>query len=166
MTTTLIVPVIGSTEFPTAEDGYWPISVPFGSGEIEVDFNSEGSEMTAPLLAKVEPFIRQLSEFDKAARSAISSDFTRDEDSPSHMYLSHHLDELDSETVAQCFGPDGPYGLDQLLSALRLKRIGLYPEGDSYVATFDYTIDEDITQYILAIEFDAAGDVISVSMDS
>ena len=41
-----------------------------------------------------------------------------------------------------------------------------YPEGDSYVATFDYTIDEDITQYILAIEFDAAGDVINVSMDS
>jgi hypothetical protein len=49
---------------------------------------------------------------------------------------------------------------------LQLKRIGLYPGAEGYVAVFDYTIDQEATDYILVVEFDADGEVYGISMDS
>ena len=77
-------------------------------------------------------------------------------------------EQLARGNMLRIFGITDPDDLDiqHLLDALQLKRIGLYPDSEDLVAVFDYAIDEQATDYLLAVEFDGEGAVIGISMDS
>ena len=57
-------------------------------------------------------------------------------------------------------------GLQQLLAALQLVRIGLYPESADAVAVFDYTIDRRATNYLLVANFNIEGTLLDITMES
>jgi hypothetical protein len=162
------LPTVGNLDFPNTTDGYWEFPLKFSGRDVEFDVNVEDGEMTETLLEKVKSFVVDAGRFDSTARSAIRADFAEDPEGSSSLYLSHHADEFSDEERAQHFGSRDAksLGVEQLLKAIHLKRIGLYPDSDDYVAVFDYTIDEDATNYVLAVEFDEAGAVIGISMDS
>jgi hypothetical protein len=86
---------------------------------------------------------------------------------PSH-YLAHHVEEFSPEERRRYFGSvtSEAIGLDQLVSALQLVRIGLYPQSENAVAVFDYTIDRRATDYLLVANFDAAGKLFNIAMES
>jgi len=162
------LPVVGTLDFPPATDGYWEFELEMAGRSIEFDFNVEEGEMSESMLDKVKSFIVDAVRFDSTARAAIQTEFADDPEGSSHLYLSHHADEFSDEEREKYFGSTDAesLGVDQLLNAIHLKRIGLYPNSDNYVAVFDYTIDEDATDYVLAIEFNDSGEVFGISMDS
>ena len=162
------LPTVGDLNFPNTTDGYWEFPLKFSNRDVAFDVNVEDGEMTETLFEKVKSFVVDAGRFDSIARSAIRADFAEDPEGSSSLYLSHHADEFSDEERAQYFGSGEArsLGVDQLLKAIHLKRIGLYPDSDDYVAVFDYTIDEDATDYVLAVQFDEAGAVIGISMDS
>jgi hypothetical protein len=45
-------------------------------------------------------------------------------------------------------------------------RIGLYPAKGHQTAVFDYSLDPAVTNYVLAVSFDASGMVTSIEMES
>lgn len=159
---------VGALEFPADTDGYWQFELEFAGRTVEFDFNVEDGAMTEALLEKVKSFVVDVSRFDLVARNAIRSDYSNDSEGSSCLYLSHHAEEFSDEEMAQYFGSKNvaSLGVDQLLNAIHLNRIGLYPGSEDYVAVFDYTIDADATDYILAVEFDESGQVVGISMDS
>jgi hypothetical protein len=163
-----ILPTGGKLNFPSNKDGYWEFSLKFSDRELEVDVNVENGGMTETLFEKVKGFIANANRFDIVARLAIRANFTENLDGASRLYLSHHADELNDEERAQYFGSRdaNKLGVEQLLKSIHLMRIGLYPDSEDYVAVFDYTIDEDATDYVLAVQFDEAGAVQDISMDS
>ena len=55
---------------------------------------------------------------------------------------------------------------EQLLSLIHLKRVGIYPENDSNFATIDYTIGEEITQYLIVVVVQESGDIDYITMES
>jgi hypothetical protein len=57
-------------------------------------------------------------------------------------------------------------GLEQLLAALQLVRIGLYPESADAVVVLDYTIDRRATDYLLVANFNAEGKLLDITMES
>lgn len=162
------LPTVGDLKFPNTTDGYWEFPLKFSDRDVAFDVNVEDGEMTETLFERVKSFVVDAGGFDATARSAIRADFAGDPEGSSSLYLSHHADEFSGEERAQHFGSRDAknLGVDQLLEAIHLKRIGLYPDSDDYVAVFDYTIDENATDYVLAVEFDETGAVIGVSMDS
>ncbi|MBK6907474.1 MAG: DUF2004 domain-containing protein [Rhodocyclaceae bacterium] len=162
------LPVVGTLDFPADTDGYWEFSLELAGRTVRFDVNVEGGEMTKSLLDTVKSFVIDAVRFDSSARSAIRTDFADDSEGSSSLYLIHHVDELSDEEREKYFGSKDAesLGVDQLLKALYLKRIGLYPDSDDYAAVFDYTVDEDATDYILAVEFDESGEVFGISMDS
>jgi len=54
----------------------------------------------------------------------------------------------------------------QMLQKVHLKRIGLYPEEPESFGTFDYTINDDLTQYLIVVRFDNQGNITSLEMES
>jgi hypothetical protein len=139
-----------------------------GVDTVKVDINTDADKMTAKMFNRVKTFLVDASRFESLARSAVRADFADDTDGSSCLYLSHHAEEFSAEERLKHFGSETPDGLgaDPLLNAIHLKRIGLYPDSDDYVAVFDFTIDEDATDYVLAVQFDEAGAPTGISMDS
>ncbi len=164
---TLDVPVVGPIDFPTGTKGYWEFNLPMRGSEVPVDINVDGDEFTKSMLEEVKAFIADVARFDDLSREALRQEHDKPEGTVD-TYLSHHAEELGEKELASIFGVEDPDELtiDHLLDALRLKRIGLYPGSEDYVAVFDYTIDEEATDYLLAVEFDRDGEVYGISMDS
>jgi len=166
--TTFDLPVVGAIEFPTGTDGYWQFALPMRGGEIPVDINTDGDTFTKDMLAEIATFIADAARFDEIARDAFKAEFTEKSEGTVATYLSHHAEELGEKDLLRIFGTADPDDLDidHLLDALQLRRIGLYPGSEDYCAVFDYTIDVEATDYILAVEFDNDGEVYGISLDS
>ena len=166
---TLDVPVVGPIDFPNGTGGYWQFDLPMRGGDVPVDINVEGEDaFTRSLLDEVKDFIADATRFDEIARDAFKAEHDEKPDGTVATYLSHHAEELSEKDLLKIFGVADPDELtiEHLLDALQLKRIGLFPGSDDLTAVFDYTIDLEATDYILAMEFDRDGEVIGISMDS
>jgi hypothetical protein len=145
-----------------------PATVTVRGADVPVDVNVDGAEPTKAQFAAIREFLEDPARFDEIAREALRVEFTEKPEGTVATYLSHHAEELGEKELMRIFSTVDPDELtiDHLLDALYLKRIGLYPDSDDYLAVFDFTIDEEATDYLLAVEFDGEGDVFGVSMDS
>jgi hypothetical protein len=164
-----LVSGLGRVAFEPNPEGRWDVQLPSASGGLRVDFNVRGSEMTQALLDRVTHFVAERERFDRIARAAILADHAEDPDFiPGREYLAHHVEEFSPEERRRYFGAAAPQaiGLTQLLAALQLVRIGLYPESEDAVAVFDYTIDRRATDYLLVANFNAAGKLLDIDMES
>ena len=137
-------------------------------GDVPVDINANDETFTRDMLAEIGIFISDAARFDEIARDALKAEFTDKPEGTVGTYLSHHAEELGEKDLLRIFGIDDPDDLDinHLLDALQLKRIGLYLGSEDYCAVFDYTIDEEATDCVLAVEFVGDGEVYGISMDS
>ncbi len=165
---TFDVPAVGPLDFPSGTGGYWQFDLPMRGGDVSVDINTDEDTFTKSMLAEIHDFIADAARFDDIARDALKAEFTDKPEGTVSTYLSHHAEELGEKDLLRIFGITDPDDLDiqNLLDALQLKRIGLYPGSDDLVAVFDYAIDEEATDYLLAVEFDGEGEVFGISMDS
>jgi hypothetical protein len=165
---TFDLPVVGPIDFPSGTDGYWQFPLPMRGGEIPVDINADGDAFTKDMLAEIAVFIADAARFDEIARDAFKAEFNEKSEGQVGTYLSHHAEELGEKDLLRIFGTSDPddLGIDHLLDALQLRRIGLYPGAEDYCAVFDYTIDQEATDYILAVEFDNDGELYGISLDS
>lgn len=144
-----------------------PEAVPIRGGEASVDVIVDDA-LTKSQFDAIRQFFEEPLRFDEVAREVLRAEFTEKPEGNVATYFSHHAEELSAKELRQVFGVSDPDELtiDHLLDALLLKRIGLYPDSESYVAVFDFTIDESVTDYRLAVEFDRDGEVFDISMDS
>ena len=165
---TFDIPSVGAVEFPAGTNGHWQFELPLRSGDVPVDINLGGDELTRELFDEIKVFIAEAVRFDEIARAAFKDDYVANSEGSTGTYLSHHAEELGEDDRLKIFGVTDPddLSIDHLLEALQLKRIGLYPGSEDYSAVFDYTIDEEATDYILAVEFDGDGELFGISMDS
>jgi len=98
-----------------------------------------------------------------SARAAIKRAFgTADDESGVPLFISHHLDELDSAYWKKHFSTETPDPIRILDSLVLLSHWG----GDDEIETFDFTLPEDVTNYVIGVSFDEAGEVSGISMDS
>jgi hypothetical protein len=162
------LPAVGPTDFPAGTGGHWQFDLPLRGGDVPVDINSDDETFTRDMLAEIAIFISDAARFDEISRDAFKAEFDEKPEGTVGTYLSHHAEELGEKDLLRIFGIEDPDDLDinHLLEALQLKRIGLYPGADGYVAVFDYTIDEEATDYLLVVEYDSDGEVFGISMDS
>ncbi len=165
---TFDIPVVGAVDFPNNSEGYWEFELPMRGGDVPVDINVEGEAFTKAMLEEIRPFIADAVRFDEISRDVFRLDYSEKPEGTVGIYLSHHAEELSEKELLKIFGIDDPDDLtiDHLLDALQLKRIGLYPGDESFVAVFDYTIDEEATDYLLSVTFDKDGEVAGLSMES
>ena len=98
-----------------------------------------------------------------AARAAIKTAFdAADDESGVALFISHHLDEIDADFWKQHFSTETPEP-QRILDSLVLQS---HWGGDNEIETFDFTLPEDVTNYLISVNFDEDGDVSGISMES
>jgi|GEM_PF-1529946 len=160
-------PILGPIDLAASRS--WYVEVNFGGRTVIVDLTIETAGLPESALQGLPQELADLEPLDRAARAAIVADAKAvDEDSAAALYLTHHYDELETKIYQRLFGGAAP-DLDNpepYLSRLRLVRVGLYPESDTRRIVLDYSIDPDMTHYLLCVGFDSANKVVSVELES
>lgn len=80
------------------------------------------------------------------------------------LFVSHHLDELDGKYWHKHLGTECP-DATQVLEILKLRSHWGGAEIDG-IKNFDFTLPDDVTDYVISVRFDEAGEVAEISMES
>jgi hypothetical protein len=152
----------------TKPDEYYDADIQFDGGEIQIDLNFEGKNIDPKRLDKVKHFIEHIADFDKKNKKYIEQDYADEDCDTVKTYIEHHLEDIDKTELTDLVDFDnksiGPG--KQLMKALRLVRVGLYPDSDDQFAIFDYSIGRELTQYLVVINTDENGKLDYMTMES
>jgi hypothetical protein len=100
---------------------------------------------------------------EKIAIAAIRSTLgTDDGEYGSTLFVSHHLEELDVDYWQKHLGTGNP-DPERVLDIIKLRS---HWGGDEELDTFDFTLPDDVTDYVISVRFDESGDVEEISMES
>lgn len=162
-------PVFGALDLDSSGGISWEGQRTLSNHDVEVELTVMGGPLAdvQELVEEAAPFVAELAAFDTKARECLRIDHDEAPDSAVVLYMDHHLEELSPELLLSMFGKKpAAVDRDSFLAALRLARVGLYPDDTDRCAVFDYTIDAKATQYLLVVTFDSEGEVIAIDMES
>ena len=98
-----------------------------------------------------------------AARVAIKKAFgTADDEFGATLFVSHHLKEVDSSYWKKHLATETP----EPHRVLELLELRSHWGGDDEIDTFDFTLPEEATNYVISVAFDKDGDVSGITMES
>jgi hypothetical protein len=98
-----------------------------------------------------------------AARIAIKNVFgTADDEFGATLFVSHHLKELNSSYWKKHFSTETP----EPRLVLELLELRSHWGGDDEIDTFDFTLPERASNYVISVAFDENGGVSGITMES
>ena len=101
----------------------------------------------------------------EAALMAIKSVFETEEDEyGATLFVSHHLDEIDESYWQKHLGTESPTP-HLVLDILEL-RSHWGDEDDDGIDTFDFTLPDGVTDYVISVRFNKYGQIEEISMES
>jgi hypothetical protein len=117
---------------------------------------------------KVKNFIENVDKFDKLNKTYILNDYNDEDGDTVKFYLEHHLEEVGKDKLSTLINFDDTTTEpeQQLLTKLKLVRVGLYPHDEENFAIFDYSIGEEITNYLVVIYTNENGELDYMTMES
>ena len=80
------------------------------------------------------------------------------------LFVSHHLEELGDDYWQKHCGTDRP-APGQVLNILTL-RSHWGDDDDDGIDTFDFSLPDGVTNYVISVSFDDNGDVAEITMES
>ncbi|MCA9631537.1 MAG: DUF2004 domain-containing protein [Myxococcales bacterium] len=136
----------------------------------EIEVAIELDEEPSPKVIKAATSrVAKLAALDAASKDAIRAELQEgDEDAATIMYWSHHKDELSAQAIRSAFGVDSADDVSDavFLKALHLLRVAVVPGSEDSEISLDYSIGEDVTNYLLVVRFDSEGEVSEISLES
>jgi hypothetical protein len=161
------IPNIGVVELAPSPDGSWEFECIISERRVLLDVNVHRSELTRAEADQIPQFLDIASQFDARAHDAFSAALLTAPDNAVTRYARYHVAEIPAEELSASLGLTDPRELSPayLTHALTLQRIGLYPEQNDQYAVFDYSIDPTLTDYVLAVTFTRAGEIVAVAME-
>ncbi len=147
---------------------YYDVDIEFNGNEIQIDLNFDNKAIDIATMDKVKNFIENIEKFDNLNKTYILDDYNDEEGDTVKFYLEDHLEEIGKDELSTLINfDDTTIELEQqLLAKLKLVRVGLYPESEDNFAIFDYSIGQDITNYLVVINTDENGQLEYMTMES
>ena len=151
---------------------YLETTIEFQNRKIPLDINSDAVLGKNNWVKEYEEYISKLETFKEKIDKEIIKDF--ENNGITKEWVDYHSEELiesieENGTLDSC---DKNLPIDrQILSALKLNRIGIYPEyenieGEEYYAIWDYILDDEISDEILVIVTDKNGEIVDITWES
>lgn len=147
---------------------YYDADIDFNNKQIQIDLNFENKTIDVERLEIVQRFIENIRIHDLNNKKHIEHDFADENGDTVREYLEHHIEELATDDLNQLIGFNTKI-VDQpklLLKKLYLTRVGLYPDSKEQFAIFDYTIGQELTNYLVVINTDENGNLDYITMES
>lgn len=168
--TNIELPHFGQIDF-TQLDEYYVAEFALNGQTIHVDLNFENNNMTEDQAVTIMKFLENIYAFDIKNKTAIDKDFNDEGEATD--YINFYLDELEEEELSGIIDFENPHKSkqEQLLSKLRLIRVGLYPHekfGAGSYGVFDYSIDIDgePCNQLLVIKTNETGNLHQITWES
>ena len=145
---------------------YLETTIKFQNREIQLDINSDVVLGKNSWVKEYEEYISKLETFKEKIDKEIIEDF--ENKGITKEWVDFHLEELgeaikEEGLLKEC---DKKLSLDrQVLSIIKLNRIGIYPEYEDY-AIWDYILDDEISDEILVIVTDKNGEIVDITWES
>lgn len=149
-------------------DEFYNVNMEFNGQEIQIDLNFENKSIDTKSLDIAKKFILNIADFDKKNKKYIEKDYADEDSDTVKTYVEHHLEEVDKAELTGLvdFENKKMSPEQQLVKALRLVRLGLYPDSEDQFAIFDYSIGQELTQYLVVINTDQNGKLDYMTMES
>ncbi|MES2515361.1 MAG: DUF2004 domain-containing protein [Bacteroidota bacterium] len=165
--TKIMLPHIGEIDSLSLKD-YYSVDVDFNGNNVSIDVNFEQETIEPAKLTAVKRVLENIGSYDAKNRKYILDDYNDEEGDNVKSYLQHHLEEFDEDTLSSLMDFDITEisHEEQLLKQLHLIRIGFYPDGDDHFITFDYSLNPDITNYLVVILTDENGELNYMTLES
>ena len=161
------LPHFGNLDSDALEQ-YYDTNINFNSTQVQVDLNFGGETIAPEKLELAGRFIDNIRIHDINNRKRIEVDFNDEDGETVAAYIQHHLEELNSGDINVLIG--GNAKTDEkprlLLKKLQLVRVGVYPEGEDQFAIFDYSIGQELTNYLVVIFTDENGNIDYMTLES
>lgn len=145
---------------------YLETTIKFQNREIQLDINTDVVIGKDSWVKEYEEYISKLEIFKEKIDKEIIKDF--ENEGITKEWVDFHLEELgeaieEEGLLKEC---DKKLSLDrQVLSIIKLNRIGIYPEYEDY-AIWDYILDDEISDEILVIVTDKNGKIVDITWES
>ena len=161
------LPHFGELDTRNLEE-YYDVDIHFNGQKIQIDLNFETNSIDTKRLSIVKQFMDNISEFDKKNKKYIEHDYANEDFDTAKTYAEHHIENLDKDELSKFidFRNKATSAEIQLLNSLRLIRIGYYPDSEENFATFDYSIDPEITDQLVVIFTYPTGELNYMTMES
>ena len=100
---------------------------------------------------------------EQAARAAIKQAFgTEEAEYGVNLFVSHHLEEIESSYWQKHLATETPEPA-RVLDLLQLKT---HWDGEDEIDIFDFTLPDEVTDYVITVRFNDAGEVEEIDMES
>ena len=134
--------------------------------KIQIDLNFEKTTIEPDKLLMLKDYLDNLLAIIDIAKEGIYNDFKNGEDVKD--YLTFHKKALSKDELIDLL-QDADKNLSieqQILSILKLRRIGFYPYEDESFAVLDFILGEEISQYILVVTMTNNKTIDYITMES
>ena len=145
---------------------YLETTIELQNREIQLDINSDAVLGENNWVKEYEEYISKLETFKEKIDKEIIKNF--ENNGLTKEWVNFHLEELgeaieEEGLLKEC---NKKLSLDrQVLSIIKLRRIGIYPEYEDY-AIWDYILDDEISDEILVIVTDKDGEIVDITWES
>jgi hypothetical protein len=157
-------PVLGAVEVDDTVGPSWRAGVELAGHPVELTYDPGDEPLDEGQVEALAAVAERLADLDRSAREAMLAAYVEDiEIEGAGSYLLHHVEELGEDQVAAALGIATPIDAERFVRALRLVRVAVDPDEPMIL---DYTIDENLTNYVIAVGIDTEDTVVSINTES
>ncbi|BCY28783.1 DUF2004 domain-containing protein [Flavobacterium okayamense] len=145
---------------------YYEVDIDFKGNSVQLDINFQETKINESNLDYLKSILDDLDGILLKVNDFIKNDYKSGEDVKE--FLAFHIEELDNDELESLLS-DSDKSLsreEQLLSIIKLKRIGFYPEDNDEYVIFDFVTDEEVSQYLLVVKVNSKGQLDHITMES
>lgn len=151
---------------PKAIEEYYDVDVEIEGCELSLDLNFDEETVSTTKLDKMRVRLENLPALLEEAKTAVRKSF--EEGGDVLEYITHHLDLITAPELQEALGGvDGSLSAgERLFSLVHPIRIGLYPEDEQHYFTLDFSISQEVTQYMIVVLFNVDEEFQYITMES
>lgn len=159
------IPFFGDVDIESLQNCY-RIEIDFNGRKLDLDLNFESSSLDKDKLNLIIKILENLKEWSEKTKEFIKKEFQTGSEVDD--YIEFHLEELFEEDLEKLLKTADKEitQKEQLLSVLKLERIGFYPEDTRHYAIFDFVTDREISDNLLVVKLNEKGELDLITMES
>ncbi len=145
---------------------YYDAEITVNGRTVEVDISLDEKSISIDKLEKINSWLANVQKLDELGLTTIKEDFVSGDTVKE--YIEHHLEELDSDDLNDLIkqAKEGKTKEEKILNSIKLKRVGFYPHTDERFVNLDYTLDNDLTDYLVVLDFTEDGNLHYITLES
>jgi hypothetical protein len=160
------IPHFGSIDPFSVEEEYNE-SFQFRGKEVLLDLHFEAQWISPDKLKTVKDMLDDLVFIEAKNRQRLRRDFGATSDNTVKYYLEFLQEKIWRSALEELvdFTNGSITPVEQLFASLHLVRIGFYPDNEDVFSVFDYSIGDDYTEYVIAMNCTQAGELQMMTME-